>query len=102
MRAIWRLGYGRSNRSERAAEPRYPGHQIGAAQRRRHGLLLVQVNLNGGNHMILFDTVNRGTKEAPANPAADSFLREPGIHRGMDAPAAIQSATNQAQRAALK
>ena len=73
--------------------------------------MLVQVSPNAGNHMILFDTVNRGTKEAPAefnvgaapaNPAADSFLREPGIHRGMNATAAIQSATNQAQRAALK
>ena len=73
--------------------------------------MLVPVNPNAGNHMILFDTVNRGTKEAPAefnvgaapaNPAADSFLREPGIHPGMDATAAIQSATNQAQRAALK
>ena len=73
--------------------------------------MLVQVSPNAGNHMILFDTVNRGTKEAPAefnvgaapaNPAADGFLREPGIHPGMDATAAIQSATNQAQQAASK
>ena len=73
--------------------------------------MLVPINPNVGNHMILFDTVNRGTKEAPAefnvggapaNATADGFLREPGIHRGMDATAAIQSATNQAQRAALK
>ena len=55
--------------------------------------MLVPVNPNTGNHMILFDTVSRGTKEAPAefnvgaapaNPAADGFLREPGIDRGMD------------------
>ena len=55
--------------------------------------MLVPVNPNAGNHMILFDTVNRGTNEAPAefnvgaapaNPAADGFFREPGIDRGMD------------------
>ena len=49
--------------------------------------MLVQVSPNAGNHMILFDTVNRGTKEAPAefnvgaapaNPAADSSFENQG------------------------
>jgi hypothetical protein len=37
--------------------------------------MLVSVNPNAGNHMILFDTVNRGTKE-PRRNSMSARLRQ--------------------------